>query len=336
MWFDIPDPCIDAGAIDGRSPPINIGLDHSIFNPFKVFGDNLTGVNDLYRDWLIHNPFLLRHMRQRMTGRSVSGLDLSPSDFEELLLYAEITSGQFDKHIGQEPLFAFPSTVDGNHGRGFAVEGRFCYGAEYGVSRGVQGHSYAIPLMDAQFGYFELSVVLSELDQFFEHATQHPTQQFRLSHFIDPANQLDRMAVETHCIENAPENVLLPRSWLFKAQLIPARVIVAGSHNVASYSLVEDRLDGLMCRLDAPQIISTGNRGASQLGERYAIERELELVRFPAPWHRFKSDAEEIRNDRLAWEATHLVAFWDTVSSETKHLLGVCDRCRIPTRVAMS
>lgn len=336
MWFDLPDPCIDASLIDGKSPPVNIGNEHAIYNPFAAFGDDSGGAIEKYRAWLVQNPYLLRLMRQRLTGRAISGLDLSPEGFEELTIYAEIAAGLYDGQIGQEPILVFPSTLDGNHGRGFSVEARFCYGAEYGISDGPAGHSYALPVMDAHYQFLDLSAVLSKLDEFFAYAASRPFEQFRLSHFVDQSNQLDRKALEAHCIQSAPENVLLPRSWLFSAGLIPARVLVAGSHGVRDYSLVDERLDALMCRLDAPEILSTGNRGASQLGERYAVERELELRRFPAPWHRFKSDAEEIRNDRLAWEATHLVAFWDTVSSETKHLLGVCERSRIPTRVSMS
>lgn len=335
MWFELPDPCKDAITIQSHLPPINVGTDHAIFNPYKAFGEGKSGLNEKYREWLCDNSYLLRHMRQRMTGRSVFGLDLSPSDFEELAIYADLTAGKFDSHIRKEPVLAFFSTLDGNHARGFAVEGRCCYGAEHGHGRGMSGHSYAIPAMDDQFAFLPLGAILEELDMLFSFAGEHPERNFRLAHLPDFGQQLDLDAIEDHCVAGAPENLALPRSWLFKRGAIPPRVVIAGSAAVTTYSAVDDRLDTMMCRLDHPTIISTGNRGASLLGERYAIERSLKLERFPAPWHRFKVDAEEVRNDRLAWEATHLVALWDSVSLETKSLISVCRRCRIPTRVSM-
>ena len=91
------------------------------------------------------------------------------------------------------------------------------------------------------------------------------------------------------------------------------------------YSIVCNTLDGLIEELKRKdlevQIASGGARGADSLGERYAIEHNLDLKIFPANWDKFGNAAGPIRNAEMAEYADYLVAFWDGKSRGTANMI---------------
>lgn len=65
------------------------------------------------------------------------------------------------------------------------------------------------------------------------------------------------------------------------------RVIVAGSRDFADYNFLRDKLDFLLSRVNEDVTIISGcARGADSLGERYAKERGLTLLRMSADWQK--------------------------------------------------
>ena len=56
------------------------------------------------------------------------------------------------------------------------------------------------------------------------------------------------------------------------------------------------------------------------MGEAYAIERNLPLLRFPANW-KYGKHAGKIRNAQMAEAAHALIAFWDGKSPGTAHMI---------------
>ena len=113
------------------------------------------------------------------------------------------------------------------------------------------------------------------------------------------------------------------------------RVIVAGSRGFFDYELMCRELDRLFneSRMFAGRevkIISGMADGADSLAIRYADERKLTKILFPANWKRYSRVAGFLRNEDMLSVATHLVAFWDGKSSGTRHMIEIAKAKGIP------
>ena len=115
----------------------------------------------------------------------------------------------------------------------------------------------------------------------------------------------------------------------------PIRLIVAGGRDFADYQSLKTKLDYFLKdrRCDDIEIISGTARGADQLGERYAKERGLELVRCPAEWDKFGKRAGYLRNSHMATLATHCVCAWDGSSSGTRHMINLAKSAGLDLRI---
>ena len=113
------------------------------------------------------------------------------------------------------------------------------------------------------------------------------------------------------------------------------RVIVAGSRGFFDYELMCRELDKLFneSRMFAGReikIISGMADGADSLAIRYADERKLTKILFPANWKKYSRVAGFLRNEAMLSVATHLVAFWDGKSSGTRHMIEIAQAKGIP------
>ena len=116
------------------------------------------------------------------------------------------------------------------------------------------------------------------------------------------------------------------------------RVIVAGSRGFHDYQLMERELDKLFNESNEffgkeIKIISGMADGADTLAIRYADERKLTKILFPANWKRYSRVAGFLRNEDMLSVATHLVAFWDGKSSGTRHMIEIAEAKGIPVWV---
>ena len=66
-------------------------------------------------------------------------------------------------------------------------------------------------------------------------------------------------------------------------------------------------------------VVWGGARGADSLAERYAQERGLKMIVFPAQWKKYGRRAGFIRNVNIIRECDVCFAFWDGESHGTKH-----------------
>ena len=71
-------------------------------------------------------------------------------------------------------------------------------------------------------------------------------------------------------------------------------------------------------------------KGADTLAIRYADERNLTKILFPANWKSYPRIAGFLRNEDMLSIATHLIAFWDGKSSGTKHMIDIAQEKDIP------
>ena len=111
-----------------------------------------------------------------------------------------------------------------------------------------------------------------------------------------------------------------------------ARIIVAGGRDFTDYALLSETLDVILKRytLREVQIVSGCCRGADALGEQYAREHGIPVVRFPADWQAYGKAAGPIRNRKMAEYASEgegiLVAFWDGKSRGTASIIRLAEK----------
>lgn len=110
------------------------------------------------------------------------------------------------------------------------------------------------------------------------------------------------------------------------------RLIVAGSRNFSDYLLLKYVLDKIIKGRKDIIIVSGGCKGPDMMGERYANENELEIVRFLPDWSKGKK-AGPIRNRQMAEVADKCICFYDGISRGTKSMIDICKEKDIPCLV---
>ena len=120
-----------------------------------------------------------------------------------------------------------------------------------------------------------------------------------------------------------------------EAYLNGYRVIVAGSRGFTDYELMSRELDKLFwdsCEFEDRDIkvVSDMADGADSLAIRYADERKLTKILFPANWKSYHRIAGFLRNEDMLSVATHLVVFWDGKSNGTRHMVEIAKKKGIP------
>ena len=115
-------------------------------------------------------------------------------------------------------------------------------------------------------------------------------------------------------------------------QMEDYKVIVAGSREYTDYKTLAATLDKLLTHKLPVTIVSGTARGTDRMGEAYAIERKLPLLRFPANW-RYGKQAGRLRNAQMAEEAHALIAFWDGKSPGTAHMIKIAKDKGLAVRV---
>lgn len=108
------------------------------------------------------------------------------------------------------------------------------------------------------------------------------------------------------------------------------KVVIAGTRTFEDYEKLKFELDRIRPFMEITEIVSGCSRGADTLGERYAMENDILLKKFPADWKGLGRKAGPLRNIQMAEYADELIAFWDTKSGGTKHMINEMDKRNKP------
>lgn len=111
------------------------------------------------------------------------------------------------------------------------------------------------------------------------------------------------------------------------------QVIIAGGRDFADYGLLQAKCDQFFREKPPTAIISGAARGADTLGARYARERGVPVLEFPADWERLGKRAGMVRNLQMLDSADAVVAFWDGQSRGTAHMINETKKRGLPLRV---
>lgn len=118
------------------------------------------------------------------------------------------------------------------------------------------------------------------------------------------------------------------------------KLIIAGSRNFDDYEFLKIMCDYIIKENDlhVTEIVSGKAPGADRLGERYAFEKGIKIIPFPASWDDIDGKPEsEIktnkqgkkywklagfhRNTQMLDYGDRLIIFWDFKSLGTKHMV---------------
>ena len=117
------------------------------------------------------------------------------------------------------------------------------------------------------------------------------------------------------------------------------KIIIAGSRNFNDYDKVCSKAKELISEIKAShenpffEIVSGGAKGVDTLGERFAKEKNFELIIFPADWSKYGRVAGPKRNAEMANYATHLLSFWDGKSKGTKSMISLAEKKGLSVKI---
>ncbi len=128
------------------------------------------------------------------------------------------------------------------------------------------------------------------------------------------------------------------------------KVIIAGGRKFNNYPLLESYCTHVLQNQSNIEIVSGTANGADMLGEKFAIDHNLGLKSFPAPWNDIEGRRENtigtrangdkywkgagmFRNQQMADYADALIVFWDGKSRGTGAMVNMAKRAGLKVRV---
>ncbi len=110
-------------------------------------------------------------------------------------------------------------------------------------------------------------------------------------------------------------------------------IVIAGCRNYTDYPKAEIFISQCLENFSPCNkiiILSGGCRGADALGERYATEHGLPVIRFLPNWQRYGKRAGPIRNRAMVDACDAVICFWDGNSHGTHSLISYTNQQQKP------
>ena len=100
-------------------------------------------------------------------------------------------------------------------------------------------------------------------------------------------------------------------------------ITIAGSRNFEDYEKGKSFIDDCLSKIENDEItvLSGGCRGSDKIGERFAKEKNYNLIIYRAEWDKYGKAAGIIRNKKMADRSDCIICFWDGKSKGTKSLI---------------
>jgi len=116
------------------------------------------------------------------------------------------------------------------------------------------------------------------------------------------------------------------------------KVIIAGGRDFNHWNNDNSylyRIDNLLSDKYENEIemVTGGAKGADQIPYYYKTWHGYKLTEFPADWDKHGKSAGYIRNKQMAEYADALIAFWDSVSKGTKHMIDLARHYKLKVKV---
>ena len=105
---------------------------------------------------------------------------------------------------------------------------------------------------------------------------------------------------------------------------------IVGSRGFDNYSLLEKEVKDLLHYNRISEIVSGGAAGADTLGEQFAIEHQLKMVKFLPQWSKYGNSAGFKRNKHIIDYADIIIAFHDGESKGTLSSIELAKKSNKP------
>lgn len=113
------------------------------------------------------------------------------------------------------------------------------------------------------------------------------------------------------------------------------RVIVAGSRNIQDKKTIFEWLQRYSQDNKVTVVISGTARGVDLIGEEWAAEQKIPVIRCQADWRQYGRAAGPIRNEKMGDLADAAIVFWDGQSKGSKHMIDYMEKINKPVTVVM-
>lgn len=104
------------------------------------------------------------------------------------------------------------------------------------------------------------------------------------------------------------------------------KLLIAGGRDFegeSAYKSLSEWVDLIRRKYNVVEIISGTARGADTLGEKYAVEHNIPIKRFPAQWNIYGKRAGYLRNSEMGDYCDKALIFWDGKSRGTNHMINL-------------
>ena len=112
------------------------------------------------------------------------------------------------------------------------------------------------------------------------------------------------------------------------------RVIIAGSRTIEDYDIVKAAIAESGFAITT--VLCGKAKGVDTLGERFALENNIEISYHPADWDKYGKSAGYVRNESMGKRADALIDVWDGESMGTGHMINVAKRRGLITHVKLT
>ena len=109
------------------------------------------------------------------------------------------------------------------------------------------------------------------------------------------------------------------------------KVIIAGSRGITNIKDIVQAVED--AGFEITEVISGTARGVDVLGEQYAEQQGLPVIKMPADWDTYGKSAGYRRNADMAMIANALIAIWDGESRGTQHMINLAHKQEIPVHI---
>ena len=103
------------------------------------------------------------------------------------------------------------------------------------------------------------------------------------------------------------------------------QIVIAGCRDYENYTDAKAYIEACIAEMGGKAsvvFLSGGCRGADMLGERFAKENDIPVIRYCAEWRRYGKRAGLKRNLQMAKDCDYIICFWDGKSRGTASMIA--------------
>lgn len=115
------------------------------------------------------------------------------------------------------------------------------------------------------------------------------------------------------------------------------RVVISGCRYYSNYDeakdFIKENLNDVLLNKNSVIILSGDCKGADALGERFALENNLQIEKYPARWDLYGRAAGPKRNKTMVDNCDRIICFWNGSSKGTQSTINYAKNANKDIRI---